>query len=93
MTWVEFDPSSFEFVSGSPARYESRPRVIRQFCGDCGAQLTYERAYEPDTIDVTACSLDEVDAIAPEDHVWCARKPSWIKLDDGLPSYPRGRFD
>jgi hypothetical protein len=93
VTWVEFQASDFNVVSGAPSRYESRPRVTRQFCGRCGAQLTYQHADEPGTIDVTACSLDNVDAVAPEDHVWCDRMVPWVKLSDGLPRYKLGRFD
>ncbi len=93
VTWIEFDPSDFAVVSGTPARYESRPGVTRKFCGQCGTQLTYEHADEPDTIDVTACSLDDVDGISPDDHVWADRMAAWVKLDDGLPRYKRGRFD
>lgn len=93
VTWIEFDPSEFEFVSGSPSQYESRPRVIRQFCRDCGTQLTYRNADEPDTVDVTACSLDDVEAVSPEDHVWSDRMVPWVVFADGLPQYKRGRDD
>lgn len=93
LTWLEFHPSSFRFVSGAPCRYESRPDVTRQFCGTCGTQLTYQHADEPDTINVTACSLDNVDTVSPEDHVWCSRTVPWVKLADGLPQYQVGKYD
>ena len=93
LTWIEFDPSGLEFVSGTPSRYESRPRVIRQFCGACGTQLTYRHADEPDTIDVTACSLDTVENVSPEDHVWSDRMVPWVKLADGLPRYKLEKHD
>jgi len=93
VTWVEFRASEFTIVSGAPSRYESRPQVTRQFCGQCGTQLTYQHADEPRAIDVTACSLDDVDAVSPEDHVWCDRMVPWVKLSDGLPRYKLGRFD
>jgi len=93
LTWVEFDPSQFRFIRGTPARYETRPRVTRQCCSHCGTQLTYQHADEPDVIDVTACSLDAPGEVTPEDHVWCDRMIPWIKLADGLPRYKRGRDD
>jgi hypothetical protein len=93
VTWVEFDAAGFRFVSGSPTRYESRPRVTRQFCGRCGAQLTYQHADEPRIVDVTVCSLDDPEIAAPQDHVWYDRVISWVKISDGLPRYKRGRFD
>ncbi len=93
LTWVEVDPSRFRFVSGTPSRYESRPRVTRQCCPSCGTQLTYQHADEPDIVDVTACSLDAPDAVTPEDHIWCDRMVPWIKLADGLPRYKLGKYD
>lgn len=91
VTWTEFPASGFRIVSGAPSRYESRSQVTRQFCGQCGAQLTYQHANEPATIDVTTCSLDDVDAVSPEDHVWCDRMVSWVDISDGLPRYKRSR--
>jgi hypothetical protein len=93
VTWMEFPSSDFTWLSGTPARYESRPQVTRGFCRNCGSQLTYEHAAEPGTIDLTACSLDNVDAVSPEDHVWCDRMVPWVKLSDGLPRYGLGRSD
>ena len=93
LTWAEFDFASFTIVAGAPARFESRPLVTRQFCGSCGTQLTYQNAETSGSIDVTACSLDRPDAVTPEDHVWAVRVLPWMKLDDGLPRYKRGRND
>jgi hypothetical protein len=91
VTWAEFAPAQFEFVTGTPGRCESRPKVTRQFCAKCGTQLTYEHADEPGTIDVTAASLDAPDAVHPEDHVWCDRMLPWVQLADGLPRYNLSR--
>jgi len=80
-------------VKGTPSRYESRPKVERQFCASCGTQLTYRHADEPDIVDVTACSLDSLDSVKPEDHVWCDRIVPWLVLADDLPRYGRGKYD
>ena len=93
VTWLEFHPSNVRVLSGTLCRYESRTHVTRQFCGTCGTQLTYQHANEPDTINVTACSLDNVDTVSPEDHVWCDRMVPWLKLADGLPQYKIGKYD
>lgn len=93
VTWAEFPASALTLLSGAPARYESRPGVTRQFCGRCGTQLTYQHAGGQETIDVTACSLDDPGAVAPEDHVWSDRMIGWVKMADGLPRYRLGRFD
>jgi hypothetical protein len=93
VTWLEFQPSDFRILSGTPSGYESSPQVTRQFCGKCGTQLTYQHAEDADTIDVTACSLDELDSVSPDDHVWCDRMAPWVKIADGLPRYKLGKFD
>jgi hypothetical protein len=93
VTWSEFEAPGFVFVSGTPASYESRPGVTRQFCAACGTQLTYRNADTPGSIDVTACSLDEAAGVVPEDHVWCDRMLPWIHLEDGLPRHRLGRND
>jgi Uncharacterized conserved protein len=93
VTWIQFNPSDFKITSGVPCQYESRPRVTRQFCGKCGSQLTYQDAEEPHKIDVTACSLDNVGAISPDDHVWCDRMVPWLKISDELPRYKLGKDD
>ena len=93
VTWIEVELSKFTLVTGMPSRYESRPRVVRQFCASCGTQLTYQHEDEPDVLDVTACSLDTLEPVAPEDHIWCDRMAPWIVLADGLPRYNLGKFD
>jgi hypothetical protein len=93
VTWADYRSSQFVLLSGSPSRYESRPQVTRQFCGACGTQLTYQRADEPGTIDVTTCSLDDAEYVTPDDHVWCDRMLPWVKIADGLPRYAFGKND
>jgi len=93
VTWAEFDATGFAFVRGTPREFESRPRVTRQFCGDCGTQLTYRHAADPGTVDVTVASLDEPDSFEPEDHVWCDRELRWLRLQDGLPRFRRSRHE
>ncbi|HXI02616.1 MAG TPA: GFA family protein [Candidatus Saccharimonadales bacterium] len=91
ITWSEFDPSTFRYLSGEPASYESRAGVTRRFCGRCGTQLTYQRVDDPDAIDVTTCSLDDAAEIPPDDHVWADRMLPWLKMDDGLLRYGKDR--
>ena len=87
MTWAEFPTAAFHVVKGSAKTCESRPGARRQFCGDCGTQLTFHDADDPDVIDVTVASLDEPDGLQPEDHIWCDRKLPWIQPGDNLPQY------
>lgn len=91
VTWAEYEPTKFGIVRGTPRGCESRPLVTRRFCGDCGTQLTYQHADEPNTVDVSVASLDAPERLAPEDHVWCDRMLPWVRMEDGLKRYPLSR--
>jgi hypothetical protein len=60
-------------------------------CSTCGTQLTFTSDDYPDEIDVTTCSLNDPEVLAPRDHAWTSSKLRWIHLADGLPEYPEAR--
>ncbi len=91
VTWAEFRSADLAWLKGTPATYTTRPRIVRTFCRECGTQLTYQNETAPACIDLTVCSLDEPDSIAPQHHVWTDRKLSWVDLDDGLSRHARKR--
>lgn len=87
VAWTSFATDSFAFTSDAPAIYASSPGIERGFCPRCGTPLTYRRLEEAGNIDVTVATLDDPEAIPPEDHTWVQSRLSWIKLSDGLPTY------
>jgi len=91
VSWASFATHDFLFTQGSPARFDSSPIAFRQFCRDCGTQLTFQFHRSPGSIDVTLASMDEPAAIQPEDHIWTKRQIAWIRLDDGLPRFAESR--
>lgn len=91
LSWASFLTRDFLFIQGVPARFDSSPIAFRQFCRDCGTQLTFQFLRSPDNIDVTLGSLDDPDAIRPADHIWTKRQISWIELADGLPRFAESR--
>lgn len=86
VTWVTLPAGGFAVTQGAPRRYVSSPKASRQFCADCGTQLTFEfnktRGVE---IDVTAASLDVPDAFTPGQHVWFADRLRSLSIDPHLP--------
>ena len=78
-------------TAGNPVRYHSSAEVTRSFCGTCGTQLTYQRNGAPGEIDVTICSLDDPEAIAPADHTFARYRLSWDPIADGTPVYQQLR--
>jgi hypothetical protein len=91
VTWAGFDTDKFTFIQGKPASYASSANVVRTFCGGCGTALTYQRDDLPGSIDVTLGSMDDPEAVRPQDHTWTESQLSWISLGDELPKYARER--
>jgi hypothetical protein len=91
--WATVPSASFAFSAGEPARFESSPGVARAFCGRCGTPLTYQRADQPDFIDLTICSMDDPARLPPADHTWTSLKLPWLTIADGLPCYEQARPD
>jgi hypothetical protein len=91
VTWATVPDSGFQFTKGSARSFSSRPGAVRTFCGDCGTPLTFRGDQSPDMVDVTACSLDEPETLQPVDHVFNSRRLPWLRMEDGLPVFPRSR--
>lgn len=91
VAWFTVSRPGFRFVVGEPARFLSTPQGQRAFCGHCGTRLTFEHDGLPDEIDVTTLSLDDPEALPPEDHTRTSSQLSWIALADDLPRHREGR--
>lgn len=88
--WATFQLADFAYISGRPAEYHYEGRR-RTFCGRCGTPLTFQADASPDELDVTICSLDEPQRVAPRDHTWVADRLPWVHLSDGLPTFATAR--
>ena len=47
----------------------------------------------PDEVDITTCSLDDPEALTPEDHIYTRSRLRWVVLGDGLPEHAAVRED
>jgi hypothetical protein len=91
VTWFSVASTGFQVMQGKPLRYRSTPGAVRSFCGACGTALTFQRDDLPGEIDITLCSLDDPDALAPEDHTYVRSRLRWVKTCDGLPEHTVAR--
>src|SRR5688572_29327511 len=91
VAWATFQTDDIVWLSGEPRRFASSSKAERTFCGDCGTALTFRFHAQPNYTDVTVCSLDAPERIEPEDHIFTTTRLPWIRLADGLPSYPGER--
>ncbi|MGH8336146.1 MAG: GFA family protein [Gammaproteobacteria bacterium] len=89
VAWLTFDRAQVEFLSGSPRVYRSSQGVVRQFCGTCGSQLSYESAASSTTIDITTASMDNPNLFPPTLEVWLEHRVSWGTGDESRTLYPR----
>ncbi|HET9621551.1 MAG TPA: GFA family protein [Kofleriaceae bacterium] len=85
--------ASFRITHGAPSIWRSTPFGERGFCATCGALLTIRIDFQPETIDVSAATLDQPAAVTPGFHVFCRDAVPWAKIDDGLPRFDQFRPD
>jgi len=91
VAWVTFPATGFRFTKGKPKMFRSSAQVVRAFCPDCGTPLTYRHDKQPETLDITSCSLDEPGRFPPTHHSWLAHDLAWVRFGDGLPTFPAFR--
>ncbi|MCK9812967.1 GFA family protein [Pseudomonas sp. MAFF 302046] len=88
-TWITLPASAFQWLQGTPARYESSPSCVRYFCSNCGAQLALVTSLSPDSIDVTIATLDHPEQAPADRHIWTDSRLPWLHLDEQLPQEPQ----
>jgi hypothetical protein len=78
-------------VTGIPFDETNCHRSICRRTTGCGTQPTFQSDDCSDVIDITTCSFDHPEAVAPRDHTHMSRKLPWIRLSDGLAQYSHAR--
>ena len=91
VAWFSVKSSDFTITRGTPQRFASSPAVTRRFCPNCGTPLTYQNAHHAEEIDILTATLDNPNAVPPQDHVYAAHRLAWLHIDDGLPHHPGPR--
>ena len=84
--WFTVKLPAFRILVGSPVRYRSTAQAWRTFCGTCGTQLTFQRD-GADEIDITTCSLDDPEAVPPQDQTYARSRLRWAAGIGSLPSH------
>lgn len=89
VAWFSVAQPEFQVISGTPARFRSSLHVTRTFCAECGTPLTYQHEDTPQEIGVTICSLDDPEALRPQNHTFVHYRLGWDVIGDGLTQYQR----
>jgi hypothetical protein len=78
-------------VQGQPKTWtrkaDSGREVTCAFCDNCGTRLFHERAYNPDTINVKAGTLDDTSRLHPVGNLWTSSAQPWMPLSDQTLNY------
>ena len=86
VAWFTVRAEDFRYVAATPARYAASSRAVREFCGVCGAQITFtEHRYAGEQLDVTTASLDDPEAVPPEHNIFVHSRLAWMTRLDALP--------
>jgi len=90
VTWFTVKAEDFTVTQGAPKDFRASTVATRQFCPNCGTQLTFQHDDKKAKTDVTAASLDEPTLAVPESHVWTDSRISWFEIGDDLPRHRQG---
>ena len=90
IAFASFPISDFSYIKGKPSIYQSSATGQREFCNKCGTQICHRGVDNPRTVDINSGTLDDMDLVAPQYHIYTNDSVSWLKVDDQLPRYPKG---
>ena len=93
VAWFSARMAALRFSQGNPATFRSSAHVLRGFCATCGTTLTFQDDRYPDEIDIATASLDDPEAVPPQDHTFVQDRLGWLHMTDGLPEYRRTRSE
>jgi len=90
--WISIPKAGISLLQGSLTELASSPPVRRSFCSRCGTHILYAHTKDPDSLDVSTCTLDDPNAFPPTHHSWLADDLDWVKFGDELPAFPESRY-
>ena len=90
VAWLTFDRGQVEILTGEPRLYRSSQGVVRQFCGTCGSQISYESVASPATAPSALKLKVALSLFPPTLEVWLEHRVSWESPDQNRTHYPRG---
>lgn len=86
---VQVDRGHFRYSSGESllVTYEAKTGTRRSFCGRCGSNVSSTITSEPDSVYVTAATLDTRLERSAATHIFVRSKVPWFEIRDGLPQH------
>ncbi len=84
VSWFVVKLNQFAWLSGQAQAYRSSAPVTRAFCPTCGTPLSYQHSARPDDIELTTATLDQPEAVPPDEEIWLSHKVAWAASDPQL---------
>ena len=91
LAFASFPVENFTYTKGEPKIFESSSMGWREFCSMCGTQICFRESGATKTVDVNSGALDEINAVAPDHHIYTSNQVKWLQIDDQLPRYENER--
>ncbi|MEM7378647.1 MAG: GFA family protein [Pseudomonadota bacterium] len=92
-TWLGIADTAFAITQGEIRWHRTADGVVRGFCADCGASLTYSSTRFANYLQIHAGALDAPHQLVPQAHVHVGEQLPWLQIDDGLPRFVASAAD
>ena len=69
---------------------DSGNELRRYFCDECGSPIYSVSSNDPQIVAVKAGTLDDVSALSPKVHLWCASAWPWTPIPDDAVKLAKG---
>jgi hypothetical protein len=90
VAWADFSRENIALLSGELTRVRHAGR-IRSFASCCGTPICFQDDEDSEWIDVTICSMDQSELLAPNVAIWTEDRLPWIAAAGSLPEFRRAR--
>jgi hypothetical protein len=84
---VGFRADAVTWMNKKPTFYQSSQNAKRGFCPRCGSSVSWH--YLDDEIAMLIGSFDHPEEFQPSAHMMTEKQLPWLKINDGLPRYPK----
>jgi len=90
--YFETRNDNFRFLTGRKklARFNCTEKLQKQFCRDCGSNISATHVDYEGVTYFTLGTLDDDTTVVPEYHQHVGSKAPWHEIGDALPQYKEG---
>ena len=90
-TLIIVNQATFSLTQGTTRTFtlksEAGNKVIKHFCNTCFTPIYSEIVEPPDSLVISAGSLDDPNAFPPKSSIWTKSAPNWAAINPDLPKF------